>query len=103
MSKQEEIRKVLNGYVEDDCLYPDKDCKHRTEYNYCRSEDDAYRCLMRRLDELSVVIKAKRRLPSYPGDEAFDLLLCSDIYLNSQDDMLKAGYVAVEPLIKEGE
>ena len=31
-------------------------------------------------------------LPNYPGDSSFDKLLKSDIYLNSQDDMLSARY-----------
>ena len=46
-----------------------------------------------------VVIKEEGELPDYPGDSAFDKLLKSDIYLNAQDDMFKAGYTKWSPLI----
>ncbi|KKM92437.1 hypothetical protein LCGC14_1218580 [marine sediment metagenome] len=53
------------------------------------------------LSENDVVIKAGRELPHYTGDEDYKGLLKSDIYLNAQDHMIKAGFGATERLIKE--
>ena len=98
---QEEIREAIDTYTDDACLYPRKVCFFRkTTFggNYCTSGEDAYRCLMRRLGELGVVIKVDRELPVCAcwnwADIATDPKVVS---------MLKAGYVATEPLIQEGE
>lgn len=63
MTKQEEIREVIDTYTDDVCLYPDKDCEFYTEFWYCISSDAAYGCLMKRLDELGVVLKVEGELP----------------------------------------
>ncbi len=61
MSRQQEIRKVINSYVDDDCLYPKAACVHRSHKmpEYCTDSDGAYKCLMKRLTELGVVIKVE--------------------------------------------
>lgn len=56
MTKQQEIREVIDLYTDDECLYPDKDCKFRDRW--CIEGEDAYKCLMKRLGELGVVIQA---------------------------------------------
>jgi hypothetical protein len=77
MTKQEEIRELIDLYVDGKCLYPDKDCAWRSEEGYCASDNDAYTCLMKRLSELGVVIKGEEH-PRY-----------------------FVGYYSVEPLVKE--
>ena len=60
MSKQTEIREAIDTYTDDTCLYPNKLCQSRGTgryRGYCSSQENAYRCLMLRLDELGVVIK----------------------------------------------
>lgn len=56
MAKQEEIREVIDLYTDDECLYPSRVCPS-FKGNYCDSDDNAYKCLMKRLDELGVVLK----------------------------------------------
>ena len=62
---KEEIREVIDKYVDDDCLYPKATCVHRSHKmpEYCTDNDGAYKCLMERLTELDVVIKVKKILP----------------------------------------
>jgi len=63
MTKQEEIKKVIEGFVDDECLYPHKVCEfYRSPY--CYSSDGAYQCLMTRLNELGVVIKVDATIES---------------------------------------
>ena len=57
--------------------------------------------IIKKLDSMGVVIKTDRELPHYTGDEDYKGLLKSDIYLNAQDHMIKAGFGATERLIKE--
>lgn len=57
---REKIKEVIDAYTDDRCLYPDKDCESRGLYNYCRFSEEAYKCLMQRLDVLGVVIKADK-------------------------------------------
>ena len=101
MTKQEEIREVIDAHTDDVCLYQDSPCEFRGSYGYCISTDDAYKCLMKRLSEIGVVIKVDRELPeschTVKGEHAHGY------YEYGQEDMLKAGYVAVEPLIKQEE
>ncbi len=98
MTKQEEIRELIDLYTDDECLYPNKDCESRGLFNYCRLGNDAYKCLMKRLGEKGVVLKVAAPLPdisyhsAYPENE--------EAY---QQAILRAGYVATEPLIKEDE
>ena len=106
MSKQEEIREVIDTYVDDGCLYPDRSCKHLSHPKvggYCPSQEDAYKCLMERLGKIGVVIKVEGELPRLPSNITQDIPGgCYKIgYQTSQQDMLEAGYVAVEPLIEE--
>jgi len=103
MATREEIREVIDTYIDDGCLYPNKACVWCSKEGYCASGNDAYTCLMKRLTDLGVVIKVDRELP-----ELLESEFCVEPYsLNpysydaAQRDMLKAGYVAVEPLIKE--
>ena len=111
MTKQEEIREAIDTYTDDRCPFPDDDCEYRAEYGYCISGDDAYKCLLKCLDKLDVVIKVDRELPKNPikithhlglsKEEANTRQLERDCFVKViQDQMLKAGYVAVEPLIK---
>ncbi len=69
-------------------------------------KDDAilayYKCakdIRTRLDKLGVVIKVDKELPSYVGAtsvlERYDIAFAKEV----QKDMLRASYVAVEPLI----
>lgn len=61
MTKQEEIREVIEAYTDDDCLYSKEVCAFRRG-EYCISEEGAYKCLMKRLDELGVVIKGSKHV-----------------------------------------
>ena len=99
MTKQEDIREVIDAHTDDRCLYPDKGCVWCSKEGYCASGNDAYTCLMKRLDELGVVIKVDRELPEMPSN--YDSEDNNYLYSQAQEDMLKAGYVAVEPLIKK--
>jgi len=56
--------------------------------------------IFHRLNEKGVVIKVERELPTRPWDYFGDKLERAE-YEHTQEQMLKAGYVAVEPLIKE--
>ena len=55
MNKQEEIRKIIYTYKSEGCLYPNKTCDFVDLM--CDSGEGAYKCLMKRLSELGVVIK----------------------------------------------
>ena len=59
MTKQEEIREVIDLYTNDACLYKSKDCESRCPpvYYFCNDEDSGYKCLMERLTEIGVVLK----------------------------------------------
>lgn len=100
MTKQEKIREVIDTYTDDGCLYPDKDCVLRQD-RYCLSDEDAYKCLMRCLGELGVVIKVDRPIIRKTGIQ--DLVVPIEIKIMNELEKAykKAGYVAVEPLIKE--
>ena len=95
MTKQEEIRKVIDTYTDDGCLYPTKTCMS-FKGNYCISDDGSYTCLMERLAEIGVVIKVDRELPTYWRD--VNAQCCESCHFWEQQNMLKAGYTAVEPL-----
>lgn len=81
-NKQKKIKEAIDAYANDDCLYPTKNCK-LCKNEFCISGKDAYKCLMKCLGELGVVIK---------GD-----------YKIKYSTAIPAGtdLVAVEPLIKE--
>ncbi len=96
MTKREEIRDGIDLYTDDRCLYPEKTCISFKE-NYCIEEEGAYKCLMKRLDGLGVVIKVDRELPPFAYVSEQDLNAKTEI----QNSILRAGYVATEPLIEE--
>ncbi len=56
MNKREEIRKVIDTYTDDGCLFPDRSCNALCG-GYCSSDTESYKCLMERLDKLGVVIQ----------------------------------------------
>ena len=99
MTKQEEIKEVVDTYTDDTCLYPDVECKARGTDNYCRFPDDAYKCLMKRLDGLGVVIKVDRELPDnkvwHKAEREFEA------YCAGKNELIMAGYVAIIPLIEK--
>ena len=64
MTKQEEIRKVIDTHVDDGCHFPDRSCDALGS-GYCSSADEHYRCLMERLDKIGLAIKADRELPEW--------------------------------------
>ena len=92
MTKQEEIKEVIAAYANDECLYPDEYCEFR--HLYCVSEEDAYKCLMKRLDGIGVVIKTDRELPSV--FRANEHVMSASAYKKKLE-----GFTAFEPLIKE--
>ena len=96
MTKQEEIRRIIDAYTDDECLYPDASCESRSGHGFCRSYEGSYKCLIKNLDELGVVIKVDKPLP-LPSLDVFT----TGVIKLSKADLDKVGYVAVEPLIKE--
>lgn len=101
-TKQEEIREGvrvgIDLFADDRCLYPDKACAWCDKQGYCGSEDDSYICLMKRLGELSAVLKVERELPNSLHTEAF----IGDNQLEILEKILKeAGFVATGPFIEE--
>lgn len=129
MTKQEAIREVIDTYTDDVCLYPNMDCEWRgdacSSFEYCADGEGAYNCLMKRLGELGVVLKAERELPNNPypksiftmdiddgvriqreklGDKlttAVNGAFARHIYSLCQEDMEEAGYLVVKPLTEE--
>ncbi len=101
MTKQEKIRKEIDAYADGACLYPDRVCEYpkrgASPYGiYCTSGEDAYKCLMKHLDKLGLVLKVEREL-SDPAENYIDDWLRG--YRKCMEDM--AGYVAVKPLVEE--
>jgi len=109
MSKQEEIRQVIDIYVDDVCLYPDTGCMsesvHRDFPGYCDSTEGAYRCLLKRLGELGVMLMVEREFPEHilPDTDNVAMATYAQGYLNGQTTMLEAGYVAMMPLVDKEE
>ena len=101
MTKQEVIREAIDIYTDDGCLYPDRSC-NALGSGYCSSMEESYKCLMERLTKIGVVIKVEMELPmpSCSGTEDF-----RNAYRAGGerilDDIEKAGYTAIEPLIEE--
>ena len=56
MTIRDEIREVIDTYTDDGCLYKDQECESRGRNGWCVSTDASYGCLMRKLDELGVVL-----------------------------------------------
>ena len=109
MTKQEEIREVIDAYTDDDCQYHDRPCEFRGSYGYCISTDDAYKCLMKRLDELGVVIKVDRELPekltnnigcmSKEQIEEFASMVLMECGYEYKMKWTTAGNIVIEPFI----
>ena len=90
MTEQEEIRDILITLC---CEAHSKDLSKSPS-----GFDEEIKDALKELSGAGVAIKVDRELPKprYPYSEI-------DAYiLEGQQDMLEAGYVAVEPLIKEG-
>ena len=102
MTKQEEIKKAIDDYTDNRCLYPDRVC-NAFGSGYCPSQDETYLCLIEKLTEKGIVIKVERELPgnAYGKGKYKSILLPMEAFAEGQSSLLKAGYVAVEPLIKE--
>ncbi len=69
MPTREEIKGVIDAYTDDVCLYRDNPCEHQGKAGlevYCSSAECSYKCLMKRLGELGVVIKG--RLLTFDGE-----------------------------------
>lgn len=59
--------------------------------------------ILKLLDSQGVVIKVGRELPLPSFENSVTGVARFELQLNTQREMLKVGYVAVESLIKEGE
>lgn len=127
MTKQEEIREVIDLYTDDRCLYPSKECKCHSGVGgvgegYCLSDDDSYTCLMKRFTELGLVIKVDRELPLIGRERAESSVTRTDCSgrqytptewednvryvidgaeIQRDKDKFDSGYVAVGTLIQE--
>ena len=103
---REEIREVIDAYTDDECLYQDNPCEFLGKVlggGYCNSAEGSYICLMKRLDELGVVIKIEGELPENPYEPPLDTTQegWRDVVEARTKQMLNAGFKAVKSLIKE--
>ena len=88
MPTREEIKGVIDAYTDDVCLYRDNPCEHQGKAGlevYCSSAECSYKCLMKRLGELGVVIRV--------GEEELEAV-------DTFGATYKTKCVAVEPLIE---
>lgn len=92
MNKQEEIKKAhLITIVTDHAFYR-------------RTEEDTVNRILSYLHSQGVVIKVERELPEVPLwaiRDGIEIKSADIVYKLALQDMLRAGYVATEPLIKE--
>jgi len=95
MTKQEEIRKLVDSCVR-------AVTNNRSLQTECLFEA-AVDNILQGLDERGVVIKVERKLPTFPPDS--ELHPYGQAYVKGGrayvQTLVDAGYVAVEPLIKE--
>ena len=101
--KRQEIEQVILAWRDDTCLYPEKECEHRSK-GWCTSEEEAMECLKKRLDELGVVIKVDKELPDYDSYYKTTHIPKYDFarrasWSKGQLQMLKAGFAGYESLI----
>lgn len=98
MTKQKEIREGMEGVIKEWII---------SNYPIGR---ETFFDLVKRIQEFEdsqgVVVKVDRELPENKWPLGYyhtfaHLELAHDAVLEAQQDMLKAGYVAVEPLVKE--
>ncbi|MBA7665095.1 hypothetical protein ES703_73161 [subsurface metagenome] len=94
MPKREEIREIIDTYTDDGCFYPTKNCK-LCKGGYCISTDDAYKCLMKRLGEVGVVMKVE--------DDTLELIEVAGGMYPVYKGVAKGSSGFFEPLIKEDE
>ena len=98
MTKQGEIRKVIDAHSDDQCLYLDGVCKFRSndfKGVYCSSDDGSYKCLMKRLTEIGVVIKVEREPSTYRNEDGEQRY-----YGDMPYEMYCDGWRRFEPLIE---
>lgn len=97
MTQQEEIREIIDKHVDDGCHYPDRSC-NALGSGYCSSGDEQYKCLMEKLTQIGVVIKAEEQTiqVTLPADGK-PTGLKVPFHLSTLGDNI----VAVKPLIKE--
>ncbi len=99
MNKREEIRKVIDTYTDDGCLFPDRSCNALCG-GYCSSDTESYKCLMERLDKLGVVIQVDRELPKFSKCWDEDGHIFHDAIVPvTREDMKEAGFAGFERLI----
>ena len=100
MTKQQEIREVIDTYADVACLYLNTDCKFRGK-GYCSDDEGAYKCLMKRLDELGLVLKVDSAKPTILfGEEiTIDSKQLAMIVEKARSIYDDAGYEATESLI----
>ena len=101
---RKQIRKVIDDFTDDKCLYPNKTwegitCKFYT-MEYCNSQFGADECLMKRLGELGVAIKVKREFTK-PKSYHSPCLPYEQGYYHATIDHKEAGFTAWESLIEE--
>ncbi len=109
MCKREEIRKVIDTYTDDSCLFPDRSC-NALGSGYCSSDTESYKCLMERLDKLGVVIQVGEisddliqtasESPKYFAQGNGIALVSSEKTFHIFEAFKGMGYVAVERLIE---
>ncbi|KKN22623.1 hypothetical protein LCGC14_0913320 [marine sediment metagenome] len=93
-----EIRAIIDNYTDDGCSFPKKRCSFYRG-GYCASNNESYKCLTERLGTAGVVIKVDREFTK-PKTYHCSSLPYAQGYFHSEEDHKKAGYVAVEPLVK---
>lgn len=101
MATREEIREVIDAYTDDVCLYQDNPCEFQSgpiKEIFCCDTEGSYRCLMKRLDGLGVVVKVDRELPIYYHNS---LETIRKSVIEYHDEFSKACCGFFEPLVDE--
>lgn len=96
MTKQEEIKGILEAWADDCCLFLDRSC-NALGSGYCSSSEEAYKCLMERLDKTGVVIKVGEI--GNAGETDTHGVPCNSLCHNMERKILRMqGYVLVAPI-----
>jgi len=98
MATREEIREAIDLYTDGKCLYPDKACVS-FKGSDCLSDEEAYKCLMRRLGEIGVVIRVERESPLVEFTLTGHMTPSEVAEIGGAYRKAYAGYEAVESLI----
>ena len=94
-TKQEEIREGIEEAL--DYCEPNGHCDLKS-CEECRTDN-----MLKVLHSKGLVIKVDRKLPTIDTTTDSYPVPCNETcHKSEQENMLKAGYVAVEPLVKEG-